>query len=195
MMAQLVDHFLTGLTLADGEHCTLRRKQEHRLTQLLAELVDTERKYVDDLETVCQEYLPLAGETRERYCRSLDRRRKRLARHGSHTQSWPAGSRPRPMGEVHSNYQHPLDMIFQISQINAMTKKMMVMAMLNIIITFCSRCKALFNAKEKIFLKTSRSRCKQLPPLGKLISPSLSRRKRCGRCLGTSRTCGTSTEG
>ena len=52
MMAQLVDHFLTGLTLADGEHCTLRRKQEHRLTQLLAELVDTERKYVDDLETV-----------------------------------------------------------------------------------------------------------------------------------------------
>ena len=51
-MAQLVDHFLTGLTLADGEHCTLRRKQEHRLTQLLAELVDTERKYVDDLETV-----------------------------------------------------------------------------------------------------------------------------------------------
>jgi len=99
-MAQLVDHFLTGLTIGEGEHCPLRRKQEHRLTQLLAELLDTERKYVDDLETVCQEYLPLAGETRERYCRSLDRRRKRLARHGSHTQSWPAGSRPRPLGEV-----------------------------------------------------------------------------------------------
>ena len=74
---------------------------------------------------VCQEYLPLAGENKERYCRSLDRwifvidqinhrhhriyhkkekiccrRRKRLARHGSHTQSWPAGSRPRPLGEV-----------------------------------------------------------------------------------------------
>ena len=74
-------------------------------------------------------------------------------------------------------YQHPLDMIFQISQINAMTKKMMLMAVLNIIITFCSRCKPLFNAKEKIFLKTSRSRCKQLPPLGKLRSPSPSRRK------------------
>ena len=54
MMAQLVDHFLTGLTLGgEGEqHCPLRRKQEHRLTQLLAELLDTERKYVDDLETV-----------------------------------------------------------------------------------------------------------------------------------------------
>ena len=23
-----------------------------------------------------------------------------MARHGSHTQSWPAGSRPRPLGEV-----------------------------------------------------------------------------------------------
>ena len=52
MMAQLVDHFLTGLTLGEGEHCPMRRKQEHRLTQLLAELLDTERKYVDDLETV-----------------------------------------------------------------------------------------------------------------------------------------------
>ena len=52
MMAQLVDHFLTGLTLGEGEHCSMRRKQEHRLTQLLAELLDTERKYVDDLETV-----------------------------------------------------------------------------------------------------------------------------------------------
>ena len=52
MMAQLVDHFLTGLTIGEGEHCPLRRKQEHRLTQLLAELLDTERKYVDDLETV-----------------------------------------------------------------------------------------------------------------------------------------------
>ena len=52
MMAQLVDHFLTGLSLGEGEHCPMRRKQEHRLTQLLAELLDTERKYVDDLETV-----------------------------------------------------------------------------------------------------------------------------------------------
>ena len=51
-MAQLVDHFLTGLSLGEGEHCPMRRKQEHRLTQLLAELLDTERKYVDDLETV-----------------------------------------------------------------------------------------------------------------------------------------------
>ena len=82
--------------------------------------------FPEDCSTkVCQEYLPLAGETKERYCRSLDRwifvidkinhrhhriyhkkekiccrRRKRLARHGSHTQSWPAGSRPRPLGEV-----------------------------------------------------------------------------------------------
>ena len=52
MMAQLVDHFLTGLTLGESEHCPMRRKQQHRLTQLLAELLDTERKYVDDLETV-----------------------------------------------------------------------------------------------------------------------------------------------
>ena len=59
MMAQLVDHFLTGLTLGEGEHCPMRRKQEHRLTQLLAELLDTERKYVDDLETVRVEMINL----------------------------------------------------------------------------------------------------------------------------------------
>ena len=49
--------------------------------------------------------------------------------------------------------------------------------MLNRIIKFCSRCKPLFNAEEKIFLKHFRSRCKQLSPLGKLISPSPSHRK------------------
>ena len=27
-----------------------------------------------------------------------------MARHGSHTQSWPAGSRPRPLGEVYHDY-------------------------------------------------------------------------------------------
>ena len=59
MMAQLVDHFLTGLTLGEGEHCPMRRKQEHRLTQLLAELLDTERKYVDDLETVRVEMIKM----------------------------------------------------------------------------------------------------------------------------------------
>ena len=58
-MAQLVDHFLTGLTIGEGEHCPLRRKQEHRLTQLLAELLDTERKYVDDLETVRVEMIKM----------------------------------------------------------------------------------------------------------------------------------------
>lgn len=64
MMVKLVDHLVQGLHI-DIE----KRKQENaekqrletQLYKLLTELVETERKYVKDLEKACDEYLPLAG--------------------------------------------------------------------------------------------------------------------------------------
>ena len=38
-----------------------RKKCEIQLYRLLAEMVETERKYVEDLEQTCEDYLPLAG--------------------------------------------------------------------------------------------------------------------------------------
>ena len=52
-----------------------RKKLRHKLFQLLAELVDTERRYVQDLEQACHDYLPLAGSGKG----SLDRRSLQLS--------------------------------------------------------------------------------------------------------------------
>ena len=38
-----------------------RKKLKQRLFQLLGEMVETERRYVQDLEQTCHDYLPLAG--------------------------------------------------------------------------------------------------------------------------------------
>ena len=42
-----------------------RKKCEIQLYRLLAEMVETERKYVEDLEQTCEDYLPLAGSQSE----------------------------------------------------------------------------------------------------------------------------------
>ena len=54
-----------------------RKKCEIQLYRLLAEMVDTERKYVEDLEQTCEDYLPLAGSMDHSQVQSLDRREMR----------------------------------------------------------------------------------------------------------------------
>jgi len=64
MMVKLVDHLVQGLHIdieKRKQETAARQKLETQLYKLLAELVDTERKYVRDLEKACDEYLPLAG--------------------------------------------------------------------------------------------------------------------------------------
>ena len=51
-----------------------RKKCEIQLYRLLAEMVKTERNYVDDLEQACEDYLPLAGSMDHCQVQSLDRR-------------------------------------------------------------------------------------------------------------------------
>jgi len=69
MMGKIVEHFITGLQ-QDFEHLKeqrdlgvfdseARKKKEVKLYQQLAELIETERKYVQDLEQVCADYSPL----------------------------------------------------------------------------------------------------------------------------------------
>ena len=67
MMGKIVEHFISGLQqdceqlrqqrelgVLDSE---VRRKKELKLYQQLSELLDTERKYVEDLEQVSQRVL------------------------------------------------------------------------------------------------------------------------------------------
>ena len=64
MMSHIVDHLVSGLPHDLGmkkEESAARRKSEAQLYRLLAEMVETERKYVQDLEEACDYYLPLAG--------------------------------------------------------------------------------------------------------------------------------------
>ena len=56
------------------EKSAARRKSENQLYRLLSEMVETERKYVQDLEQACDYYLPLAGFGNPRQIQSLDRR-------------------------------------------------------------------------------------------------------------------------
>jgi len=61
---KLVDHLVAGLHIdidKRKEEAAKRQRLETQLCKLLAELIDTERKYVKDLEKACEEYLPLAG--------------------------------------------------------------------------------------------------------------------------------------
>lgn len=71
MMGKIVEHFISGLqqdceqlknqrdiSKFDSE---ARKKKEGKLYQLLSELIETERKYVADLEEVCTDYSPLIG--------------------------------------------------------------------------------------------------------------------------------------
>ena len=63
MMVQLIDNFVGGLQKDFErriEEQTLRKKSENQLCKLLEEMLETERKYVEDLEKACHYYLPLA---------------------------------------------------------------------------------------------------------------------------------------
>jgi hypothetical protein len=77
MMTHVIEHLVTGLQndlSMKKEESVARRKSEAQLYRLLAEMVETERKYVQDLEEACEYYLPLAGIVSHRKIQSLDRR-------------------------------------------------------------------------------------------------------------------------
>jgi len=64
MMVKIVDHLVQGLHIdieKRKQEAAAKQRLETQLYKLLAELIDTERKYVRDLEKACDEYLPLAG--------------------------------------------------------------------------------------------------------------------------------------
>ena len=78
MMSHIVEHLVSGLQNDLGmkkEESAARRKSEAQLYRLLEEMVETERKYVLDLEEACDYYLPLAGIVSHRQIQSLDRRK------------------------------------------------------------------------------------------------------------------------
>ena len=78
MMSHIIEHLVSGMQNDLGmkmEESAARRKSEAQLYRLLAEMVETERKYVQDLEQACDYYLPLAGIVSHRQIQSLDRRK------------------------------------------------------------------------------------------------------------------------
>ena len=58
-------------------------KYSRQLFKLLGELLETEKKYVLDLEEVCDVYLPLTVQPGEEYSKSLDRAKQKLKRQRS----------------------------------------------------------------------------------------------------------------
>ena len=80
MMSHIFDHLMPGLQ-SDPERkrqeSENRKKCETKLYRLLGEMVETERKYVGDLEQACRDYLPLAGSFDATQIQSLDRREMR----------------------------------------------------------------------------------------------------------------------
>ena len=76
MMSHIFDHLMPSLQRKRQESAA-RRKCETKLYRLLAEMVKTERNYVDDLEQACEDYLPLAGSMDHSQVQSLDRREMR----------------------------------------------------------------------------------------------------------------------
>jgi len=65
-MVKLVDHLVQGLAIdieRKKQETASRQRLETQLYRLLSEMLETERKYVSDLEQACDEYLPLAGKS------------------------------------------------------------------------------------------------------------------------------------
>ena len=79
-MSHIFDHLMPSLQ-SDPERkrqeSENRKKCETKLYRLLGEMVETERKYVGDLEQACRDYLPLAGSVDATQIQSLDRREMR----------------------------------------------------------------------------------------------------------------------
>jgi len=66
MMVKIVDHLVQGLAIdieKKKQEGVARQRLETQLYRLLSEMLETERKYVSDLEQACDEYLPLAGKS------------------------------------------------------------------------------------------------------------------------------------
>jgi len=81
MMVKLVDHLVQGLAIdieRKKQETASRQRLETQLYRLLSEMLETERKYVSDLEQACDEYLPLAGKSdrgkQHHHSLSLDRK-------------------------------------------------------------------------------------------------------------------------
>ena len=77
MMYHIIDHIVPALQsdlVQEMYKSAARRKTEDQLYRLLAEMLETERNYVQDLELACDYYLPLAGVGNHRQIQSLDRR-------------------------------------------------------------------------------------------------------------------------
>ena len=97
MMGHRIDHMMISSLQADLEQkrqeSAGRKKREIHLYRLLAEMVETERKYVQDLEQTCRDYLPLAGSFDASQIASLDRgklkkKKKNLSQCSSMTSSY-----------------------------------------------------------------------------------------------------------
>ena len=82
------------------EKSAARRKSEDQLYRLLAEMLETERNYVQDLELACDYYLPLAGVGNHRQIQSLDHRQmKKKERNIS--QHYSVGTSCSSQGSIH----------------------------------------------------------------------------------------------
>jgi len=82
-----LDHLVQGLTIdmeRKKQETATRQRLETQLYRLLTEMVETERKYVRDLEQACDEYLPLAGKSdrgkHHSHSLSLDRKKRKKRR-------------------------------------------------------------------------------------------------------------------
>ena len=89
MMGKVVDHIVSELkedldkANKDRKHVREKRKSNQmKVDKLLAEILETERIYVQDLEQVCGDYAQLAGVSGKHNCLSLDRKKedKKLSR-------------------------------------------------------------------------------------------------------------------
>jgi len=88
----------------------VREMQITKLSQLLSELLETERKYVRDLEQVCEDYLTLSKE--HCTCNSLDRKTlKKVRRRGLHVQSLPDSADKNYSAEMFESMASGLDMV------------------------------------------------------------------------------------
>merc|ERR1711953_226110 len=95
MMVKIVDHLdhlVQGLAIdmeRKKQEAATRQRLETQLYRLLTEMVETERKYVRDLEQACDEYLPLAGKSdrgkHHSQSLSLDRKKRKKRRNDSGT--------------------------------------------------------------------------------------------------------------
>ena len=95
MMSHIIEHLVSGMhndLATKKEESVARSKSEAQLYRLLAEMVETERKYVQDLVQACDYYLPLAGivshrQIQSKECRQMKKKKSNLSQCSSLTTS------------------------------------------------------------------------------------------------------------